>query len=93
MREVHGTLRTDGALGRLMGVQRRVRDDVRFVRGEGGGGAELAGAAAASAAHHALRDAGDALGSHADRLAPALRRACSLERRATFEPLEGGPAR
>jgi rhamnosyltransferase len=92
MREVHGTVRSDGALGRLMGVQRRVRDDVRFVRGEGGGGAELVRAAAGSVVHHALRDAGDALGSHADHLAPAVRLACSLERRATFEPLGAGPA-
>jgi hypothetical protein len=35
-----------------------------------------------SAGYHSLRALGAALGSRADRLPPAVRRACSLERRA-----------
>ncbi len=40
----------------------------------------------ASVGYHSLRALGAALGTRADRLPAAVRRACSLERRSTFEP-------
>ncbi|MGI8558712.1 MAG: glycosyltransferase family 2 protein [Solirubrobacteraceae bacterium] len=40
----------------------------------------------AAARHHLVRLAGALLGSRADRLPPAVRRRCSLERRSSFEP-------
>jgi rhamnosyltransferase len=40
----------------------------------------------ASVTYHSLRALGAALGSRADRLPAVVRRACSLERRGTFEP-------
>jgi hypothetical protein len=39
-----------------------------------------------SVRYHSLRALGAALGTRADRLPAAVRRACSLERRGTFEP-------
>ena len=39
-----------------------------------------------SVGYHSLRALGAALGTRADRLPAAVRRACSLERRSTFEP-------
>jgi glycosyltransferase involved in cell wall biosynthesis len=79
LREVHGWVEPLS----LLRVQSRVRADVR----------SLDGAAKArvreglrSLRHWTVREAGAALGSRADRLPPAIRRLCSLERRATFEP-------
>ena len=71
-----------------LGVQRAVRDDVALARAEGQAGRRRLATAAASLGHHSLRAAGAALGARADRLPPALRRACSLERRAEFDPLD-----
>jgi rhamnosyltransferase len=65
-------------------VAGRVRDDVRWMRARG---AAPAGWVARSAAHHALRAGGAALGARADRLPARVRARCSLEGRATFEPL------
>lgn len=92
LREVHGRVAPAGPLRTGLSVQRRVRDDLSFLRAEGRTGPALLQEGARSAIHHALRASGDALGSRADRLAPALRRACSLERRSTFEPLRDGPS-
>jgi len=79
LREVHGWVEPLSALR----VQSRVRADVR----------SLDGVATArvreglrSLRHWTVREAGAVLGSRANRLPPALRRLCSLERRATFEP-------
>ncbi len=66
----------------------RVRADVGWIAGRRRPGRpRLAAWAVRSAGHHALRMLGSALGGRADRLAPAVCRACSLERRAGFEPL------
>ena len=71
-----------------LGVQRAVRDDLALARSEGQPGGDRLMTAVASLGHHSLRAAGAALGSRADRLPRALRRACSLEGRAGFDPLE-----
>lgn len=92
LREVDGRLAPGGPVRIGLSVQRRVRDDLGFLRDEGRPGRALPLEGARSAIHHSLRAAGDALGSRADRLAPALRRACSLEGRGTFEPFRRGPA-
>jgi len=44
--------------------------------------------AARAAVHHAARTTGAALGSRHDRLPEAVRRALSLESRATFPPID-----
>ena len=72
-----------------LGVQRAVRDDLALARAEGQAGRRRLVTALASLGHHSLRAAGAALGSRADRLPPVLRRACSLEGRAGFDPLDG----
>jgi glycosyltransferase involved in cell wall biosynthesis len=71
-----------------LGVQRAMRDDLALARSEGQPGGDRLMTAVASLGHHSLRAAGAALGSRADRLPRALRRACSLEGRAGFDPLE-----
>jgi rhamnosyltransferase len=71
-----------------LGVQRAVRDDLALARTEGQPGGDRLTTAVASLVHHSLRAAGAALGSRADRLPSLLRRACSLEGRCGFHPLE-----
>jgi hypothetical protein len=79
--EVHG-LRAPLSPVRLgLSLQREVRDDVGLARAEGARGPDLARLAAASLRHHALRGAGAALGSRAERLPPRLQRIGSLEGR------------
>ena len=85
LREVHEHV-TAGPWGGALSVQRNVRDDLALVRREGASTMARARLMPRSARHHALRYAGAALGSRADRLPPSVRRACSLERRAGFEP-------
>lgn len=63
-------------------VQRRVRDDLAYVRRGGATSAALVPMAARSLAHHVARESGAALGSRAERLPASVRRACSLEGRA-----------
>ncbi len=87
LREVYGHLAPADPRAMAIESARRARGDVRWLRAHGVRGARLATWAARSAGHHGVRAAGAALGGRADRLAPRLRRACSLERRATFEPL------
>jgi hypothetical protein len=72
----------------VLGVQRAVRDDLDLARSEGQCGGQRMVTAAAALGYHSLRAAGGALGARADRLPPALRRACSLEGRAGFHPLD-----
>ena len=65
-------------LGRL---RRELRADWRELREQRLPAARLAREALRSLRHWTLRAAGAALGSRADRLPPAVRRWCSLERR------------
>jgi rhamnosyltransferase len=88
LREVGAILAAPPLGPAALGVQRAVRDDLALARSEGQTGADRLMTAVASLGHHSLRAAGAALGSRADRLPPALRRACSLEGRAGFHPLE-----
>jgi glycosyltransferase involved in cell wall biosynthesis len=74
---------------RTMGVMRRqVVADRAWLRAMGAGGRELDIATLRSLRHFAIRALGSQLGSRADRMPPPLRRVLSLERRATFEPIE-----
>jgi glycosyltransferase involved in cell wall biosynthesis len=79
--EVHGQVAPAGPLRAGLIVQRELRDDLALMRREGAPPARLAGGALQSARHHLLRTAGAALGSRAERLPAALRRALSLEGR------------
>jgi len=90
LREVHGDVEPAGPLGVALRIQRAVRDDIGLLRAEGRAGPSLAGPIAQSIRHHSIRAAGAVLGSRAGRLPPRARRACSLERRDSFEP---APAR
>jgi glycosyltransferase involved in cell wall biosynthesis len=87
LREVLGIAAEANPRRLALAVQRNVRDDLRWLRDEGEAGVRLPRAAVRSLAHHTAREAGAALGSRADRLPATVRRACSLERRAGFEPL------
>lgn len=73
--------------GRTLSLLRgQLRADWDFLRCEGTAGHALPGALARSLAQYLVRAAGSQLGSRADRLPPRVRMACSLERRASFEP-------
>jgi glycosyltransferase involved in cell wall biosynthesis len=72
---------------RMLGVLRRqVAADRAWVRASGANGRDIDVATLRSLRHFAIRAAGSQLGSRADRMPARLRRLCSLERRATFEP-------
>jgi rhamnosyltransferase len=72
---------------RTLGVMRQqVAADRAWCRAAGAGGRELRLATLRSARHFAIRAMGSQLGSRADHLPPGIRRALSLERRATFKP-------
>lgn len=72
---------------RTLGILRReVLADRAWCRAAGATGREVDLATLRSARHFALRAVGSQLGSRADRLPSAVRRVCSLERRASFEP-------
>jgi rhamnosyltransferase len=87
LREIHRHVAPAGPRRTLLTVQRAVRDDLALLRREEASRRGRARGVVASAAHHTARFAGAALGSRADRLPPFLRRACSLEGRAGFEPV------
>jgi rhamnosyltransferase len=73
---------------RTLGVLRRqVAADRAWCRAAGGDRRQVDLATLRSARHFAIRALGAQIGSRADRLPPAVRRAVSLERRATFEPV------
>lgn len=82
LHEIHGHAAPAGPVRAGLTVQRDVRDDLQLMRQEGVSGAALVPAAAASLRHHAIRTAGAAMGSRAERLPAWLRRRCSLEGRA-----------
>lgn len=88
MREVGMVASTPPLGSTVLGVQRALRDDVGLARSEGGARAGLVAAAAGSLRHHLPAAAGAALGARAERLPSALRRACSLEGRRSFDPIE-----
>jgi GT2 family glycosyltransferase len=74
---------------RTLGVLRRqVAADRAWLREAGAGGSELRIATLRSLRHFAIRAVGSQLGSRADRVPSRLRRTFSLERRATFEPVD-----
>jgi glycosyltransferase involved in cell wall biosynthesis len=79
LREVHSVVAPSGPVRLALTVQRHVRDDVMFARGEGRAPLRIG---ALSLLHHLSRSVGAALGSHADRLPARVRRALSLEGRA-----------
>jgi hypothetical protein len=88
LREVHGWVQPVAPLRTLLEIQHEVRDDLRSLRGRGMPPGEVAREAARSIRHWSVRAAGAAAGSRADRLPPAVRRWCSLEKRSTFSPLQ-----
>jgi glycosyltransferase involved in cell wall biosynthesis len=74
---------------RTLGVLRRqVAADRAWLREAGAVGGELRIATLRSLRHFAIRAVGSQLGSRADRVPQRLRRTLSLERRATFEPVD-----
>jgi glycosyltransferase involved in cell wall biosynthesis len=87
LREIHGFVQPAAPRATLLSIQRNVRDDVAAAREAGLPPRALSREAARSLRHWSVRAVGAAAGSRADRLPPALRRWCSLERRASFEPL------
>jgi len=93
LREVYGHLAPAHPGKVALGAARAARADARWLRAHGARPPRLAAWTARSAGHHAIRGAGSALGARADALPPAVRRACSLERRASFEPLPWPAAR
>ena len=88
LREVHAIAGPVPLVDAALGVQRAVRDDLALARVEGR--TRQVVTAAVSSRHHSLRAAGEALGSRADRLPPALRRLCSLEGRGGYDPVPAG---
>ena len=78
LREVRGVVESGSPWRIALAVQREVRDDLNFVRAEGG---QPLRTLPASLAHHCARRAGAATGSRAGRIHPRLRRALSLEGR------------
>lgn len=88
LREVYGHVEEAGLRYTPAAIRRQVAGDRAFLRREGVAGAELDRATLRSLGFYSARSAGAALGSRSDRLPEAVRRWCSLERRATFEPVE-----
>ena len=87
LREVHGIVAPANPVRNALIVQRAVRDDLAFLQRQGARRGARLRLLPASLAHHLLRVLGAATGSRAGLLPPRLRRACSLERRADFNPL------
>jgi rhamnosyltransferase len=86
LREVYGHVEEVGVRHTLGTIRRSVARDRAFAAARGQGGVALR-----SVGFHALRAAGAALGTRADRLPPAARRRLSRDRRADFAPVP--PAR
>jgi glycosyltransferase involved in cell wall biosynthesis len=78
LREVRGVVESGNPWRIALAVQREVRDDLNFVRAEGG---RPLRALPASLAHHCARRTGAATGSRAERMPPRVRKALSLEGR------------
>jgi rhamnosyltransferase len=74
---------------RTLGLLRRqVAADRAWCRHAGADPVDVDLATLRSLRHFTIRAVGSQLGSRADRLPPLVRRACSLERRSTFEPVK-----
>jgi len=86
LREVTGHMESARPAALAREVARGVRADRAWLRRHG---RDVGRGTLRSLRHHALRTAGATLGSRADRLPPTVRRACSLEGRASFEPVPG----
>jgi rhamnosyltransferase len=84
LREVHGWVEPAGPVRTFLTVQSRVRADLRSLKGATPRTRLHEGSR--SLRHWTVRAVGSALGSRADRLPPFVRRWCSLERRASFQP-------
>jgi rhamnosyltransferase len=86
LREVYGWVEPAGPVRTLLTLQSRVRADARTLKQRRTPPRAFVREASRSLRHWSVRAAGAALGSRADRLPPSVRRWCSLERRASFEP-------
>jgi len=86
LREVLGHVEALGWKATPMTIRGLIGHDKRWLRRQGVHGGELARRLAVSARHHTLRQTGAIVGSRSDRLSPRVRRALSLEGRATFTP-------
>jgi rhamnosyltransferase len=86
LREVHGHVEQWGVRSAEKRLRREVAADRRWLRMNGATERELQRGTAESVLFHASRIAAAALGTHADRLPRAARRALSLEKRDSFEP-------
>jgi glycosyltransferase involved in cell wall biosynthesis len=87
LREVHGIAASGGPVAGALSLQRNVRDDLRFMRGQGARGAELVRGLGASVAYHLSRELGAALGARAEKLPAGVRAHLSLEGRGDFDPV------
>lgn len=88
LREVHGHVEEWGVRSAGRRLRHEVAADRRWLRMNGATQQELQRGTAESALFHASRIAASVLGTHADVLPPAARRALSLEHRDTFEPAQ-----
>jgi len=88
LREVYGHVEPFGTAALRGAVVGATYADARLLRSEGAAATSLVAGVAASAAHHLARHTGAVLGSRADRFSPRVRRYLSLERRATFAPVD-----
>jgi O-antigen biosynthesis protein len=88
LREVLGFRQPWGPRRTLNDVRGLVGADRRWLKAQGVEGRAMVRPLLTSGRHHAGRMAGSIIGTRADRLPAALRRALSLEGRATFTPYE-----
>ena len=88
LREVLGHVESFGLEHVARTVYHQTRLDREFLAGEGVQGQSLRRALIKSARHHLIRGVGAGLGARADRMPAPLRKALSLEGRASFSPLE-----
>jgi rhamnosyltransferase len=87
LRETYGHVESVDPRRTLGIIRRQVAGDRAWTRACGAGPREVDLATLRSLRHYAIRALGSQLGSRADHLPRAVRRAVSLERRATFEPV------
>jgi rhamnosyltransferase len=87
LREVYGHVEEVGLRHTVGTARRSVIRDRELMRRDGLVGRELRRATLDSAVFHALRGAGAALGSRADRIPAPVRRVLSREGRASFDPI------
>jgi len=86
LRETFGHVESASPRRAIVGVRRKTTADYNWALQDGAGRREAAAVALRAARYHTIRVAAAALGSRADRLSPAVRRALSLERRDSFLP-------